>query len=145
MNKSEYQKLVKKTSPKEPKLKNMVISFLVGGLVGFVGEVIINIIMKEYSLSRSDSSSWLAFLIILFATFMTALGKFDNWVAKTKCGLIIPTTGFAHSVQSAALDYKKEGLVTGIGTNFFKLAGSVLLYGIVSAFILVIIEVICYV
>ena len=100
--------------------------------------------MESFGLARTDSLSWLAFIIIMFATFMTAIGKFDNWVTKAKCGLIIPTTGFAHSVQSAAIDYKRDGLVTGIGANIFKLAGSVILYGIISAFFLVLIKVVLY-
>ena len=144
MNKEEYKKLVKDNSAPEPKLKNAVVAFLVGGLVGFLGEVIVHFIMESFGLSRVDSLSWLAFIIILFATFMTAIGKFDNWVTKAKCGLIIPTTGFAHSVQSSAIDYKKDGLVTGIGANIFKLAGSVILYGVVSAFFLCLIKVVIY-
>ena len=144
MNKDEYQKLVKDMSPKEPKLRNAVVAFLVGGSVGFIGEVIVKILMESFGLSRVDSCAWLAFILILFGTFMTAIGKFDNWVTKAKCGLIIPTTGFAHSIQSAALDYKKDGLVTGIGSNIFKLAGSVILYGIVSAFILILVKVAFY-
>lgn len=144
MNKEEYKKLVKDMSPKEPKLRNAIVAFLVGGLIGFLGEVIVNILMKSFGLARVDSLAWLAFIVIVFATFMTAIGKFDNWVCKAKCGLIIPTTGFAHSVQSAALDYKKDGLVTGIGANVFKLAGSVILYGIVSAFFLVLLKVVLY-
>ena len=55
--------------------------------------------------------------------------------AKAKAGLIVPITGFAHAMTSAMLDYKKEGLVTGIGANAFKLTGSVILYGVVSAYI----------
>lgn len=144
MDKEEYKKLVKEMSPKEPKLRNAIVAFLVGGLIGFLGEVIVNILMKSFGLARVDSLAWLAFIVIVFATFMTAIGKFDNWVCKAKCGLIIPTTGFAHSVQSAALDYKKDGLVTGIGANVFKLAGSVILYGIVSAFFLVLLKVVLY-
>ncbi len=145
MNKEEYQKLVKEMSPKEPKLRNAIVAFLVGGLVGFIGEVIVNILMESFGLSRVDSCSWLAFILILFASFMTAIGKFDNWVSKAKCGLIIPTTGFAHSVQSAAIDYKRDGLVTGIGANLFKLAGSVIVYGIISAFFLILLKVAFYV
>ena len=72
----------------------------------------------------------------------TGLGFFDNWVLKCRCGLIIPTTGFAHSVTSSAMDYKEDGLITGLGANFFKLAGSVILYGIIDSFILVIVRVI---
>jgi len=145
LNKREYQEIVKKASPKEAKLKNAIIAFITGGSIGFIGEVIIDILMKSFGLSRVDSYAWLAIIIILFATFMTAIGKFDKWVAKARCGLIIPTTGFAHSVQSAAMDYKKDGFVTGVGTNIFKLAGSVILFGIVSAFFLVLIKVAFYV
>ena len=144
MKKEEYSALVKRLSPKEPKLKNAIVAFLVGGLVGFIGEVIVHILMESFGLSRVDSCAWLAFILILFASFMTAIGKFDDWVAKAKCGLIIPTTGFAHSVQSSALDYKKDGFITGIGSNVFKLAGSGILYGIVSAFFLVLLKVMFY-
>ncbi len=144
MSKDEYQKLVKRMSPKEPKFRNALVAFLVGGSIGFLGEVIVNILMNSFGLARVDSYAWLAFILILLATFMTAIGKFDNLVSKAKCGLIIPTTGFAHSIQSAALDYKKDGFVTGIGSNVFKLAGSVILYGIVSAFLLVLLKVVIY-
>ena len=144
MKKEEYQALVKKLTPKEQKLKNACVAFLVGGLVGFIGEVIVHILMESFGISRVDSCAWLSFILILFASFMTAIGKFDSWVEKAKCGLIIPTTGFAHSVQSAAIDYKKDGFITGIGANIFKLAGSVILYGIVSAFFLILIKVMCY-
>lgn len=144
MKKEEYSALVKRLSPKEPKLKNAIVAFLAGGSVGFIGEVIVHILMESFGLSRVDSCAWLAFILILFASFMTAIGKFDDWVAKAKCGLIIPTTGFAHSVQSSALDYKKDGFITGIGSNVFKLAGSVILYGIVSAFFLVLLKVMFY-
>lgn len=65
-------------------------------------------------------------------------------MTKAKAGLLLPTTGFAHSVTSSALDYKKEGLITGLGSNFFKLAGSVILYGILAAFVMVIVKVIIH-
>lgn len=144
MSDESYKKLVKELSPKEPKLRNAIVAFLIGGSIGFIGEIVVNILMKSFGLGRVDSYAWLAFILILFTTFMTAIGKFDNWVCKAKCGLIIPTTGFAHSVQSAAIDYKKDGMITGLGANIFKLAGSVILYGIVSAFFLIILKVILY-
>lgn len=144
MNKEEYKELVKRLSPKEPKLKNAMIAFLVGGSIGLFGEIFVKILMESFGLAKVDSYAWLAFSIIFLASLLTALGKFDNLVTKAKCGLIIPTTGFAHSVQSAALDYKKEGFITGIGANLFKLAGSVILFGIVSAFFLVLLKVMLY-
>lgn len=142
MNKEEYQKLVKKYEPKENKFENVIYAFLIGGLVGFMSEGLIVLLMNFFELSRTLAGAWTCLIIILAASLFTALGFFDNWMTKAKAGLLIPTTGFAHSVSSSALDYKKEGLITGLGSNFFKLAGSVILYGILSAFILVIVKVI---
>lgn len=142
MNKDEYQKLVKKYEPNEDKLHNTIYAFLIGGTVGFLVEGIIVVLMNVYSLSRVEASTWTCLIVILAASLFTALGFFDNWMTKAKAGLLLPTTGFAHSVQSSALDYKKEGLITGLGSNFFKLAGSVILYGILSAFIFVMVKVI---
>ena len=66
----------------------------------------------------------------------------DDLINKCKSGIIIPITGFAHSITSSALDYKNDGLITGLGSNFFKLAGSVILYAIISGFFMGIVKVI---
>ena len=142
LQKDEYKALVKKYKPKEPRVKNAVISFLVGGFLGFFSEVISDILVVNLGLSKMVSYSVICILMILISSFLTALGVFDNLIEKGKCGLIIPTTGFAHSVTSSSLEYKKDGLITGVGANFFKLAGSVILYGIVSSFFLCILRVI---
>lgn len=142
MNKEDYKKLVKKHTPKEPKLRNVGVAFLVGGLIGLFAEILIFVIKHCFSVSVVVAGLITALIVIFLSSLFTALGFFDNLVNRCKCGLIIPTTGFAHSVASSALEYKKDGLITGLGSNFFKLAGSVILYGIISAFILVIVKVI---
>ena len=142
LNKTEYKKLVKKHSPKEPRIRNIIVAFLTGGSIGLVGEVIIHLLVNCFSLSLTDAGIWLCLFIILVASILTGLGFFDDIVGFCKGGLIIPTTGFAHSVTSSAIDYKRDGMITGLGSNIFKLAGSVILYGIISAFILVIVRVI---
>ena len=71
--------------------------------------------------------------LIFVSCLCTALGFFDKWVNFAKCGLIIPITGFAHSMMSSGMEYRREGPIFGIGANIFKLAGSVILYGIVAA------------
>lgn len=144
MNKDEYQKLVKKFEPKEDKVGNTIVAFLVGGSVGLIAEGLIVVLMNIWTMSRIEAGIWTSLIIAFLASLFTALGFFDNWITKAKAGLLIPTTGFAHSVQSSALDYKKEGLVTGLGSNFFKLAGSVILYGIISGFVLAIVKVIIH-
>ena len=144
MNQDEYKKLVDELTPKENKLKNAFVAFLVGGLIGFTGEVVIHILTTTFAMESVEAYTWLCIFIILIGSTLTALGFFDNFVTKAKAGLIVPTTGFAHSITSSALDYRKEGLITGLGANFFKLAGSVLLYGIIAAFFLSIFGVIIY-
>ena len=98
-----------------------------------IGEGIIELLCNIFHMSRNNAGTIMIVIMIFIASLSTALGFFDKLVTKFKCGLLIPITGFAHSMTSAALDYKKEGPIYGVGANIFKLAGSVILYGIVAA------------
>lgn len=135
MEKKLYDKLVLEHAPKEKRLENAVIAFLIGGVMGVIGELLIEFYGYYLHISRSDASVFMIITLIFLASLFTALGFFDKWVKFAKCGLIIPITGFAHSMTSAAIEYKREGFVTGLGANMFKLAGTVILYGVVSAYI----------
>lgn len=139
MNNIKYKKMVEETLPKENRLMNMLIAFLAGGTVGLIGTVLFVNLNKIYN--SELSISFMLLIIIIITAFLTCLGISDTFFQKLKCGLIIPITGFAHSVSASILDYKKEGLIN-IGSNTFKLAGSVILYGVVSAVILTLIKVI---
>lgn len=133
MKNSRYDKIADQHKAEETRVRNAVLAFVVGGIVGLLGEAIIEILMSCFHISRSDSSTFMIMIMIFVASLCTALGFFDKLVTKFKCGLLIPITGFAHSMTSAALDYKNEGPIYGLGANMFKLAGSVILYGVVSA------------
>ena len=133
MKNTKYDKIADKYKAKENRIMNAVVAFVVGGLIGFLGELIIQMLCNCFHISRGDSATYMLVMFIFTASLFTGLGFFDKLVNKFKCGLLIPITGFAHSMTSAALDYKKEGPIYGIGSNMFKLAGSVILYGVVSA------------
>ena len=135
MEKKLYDKLVLEHTPKEKRLENAVIAFLIEGVMGVIGELLVEFYGYYLHISRSDASVFMIITLIFLASLFTALGFFDKWVKFAKCGLIIPITGFAHSMTSAAIEYKREGFVTGLGANMFKLAGTVILYGVVSAYI----------
>lgn len=139
MNNIKYKKMVEDLTPKENRLINMLISFLVGGTIGLIATLLFVNLNKFYNEELSISFT----LLILIATtaLLTCIGFSDTLFHKFKCGLIIPITGFAHSVSASIIDYKKEGFLN-MGSNAFKLAGSVLLYGIVSAIILTLIKVV---
>ena len=134
MEKTEYKKIVKKYTKGENILKNVIVSFIVGGFMGFLGNFLVDKYICLFEISKTLASTLMIITLVFLGCFLTALGFFDDMVGFAKCGLIIPITGFAHSMISAGLEYKKEGFVTGIGMNMFKLAGSVIIYGIVSAF-----------
>lgn len=135
MDKERYKKLTSKIVPKEDKVKNGIIAFLVGGFIGLLGQIIVTILENNFNVVHKDSTSIMIVILIFIASICTALGFFDNLVAKAKAGLIVPITGFAHAMTSSMIDYKNEGFVTGIGANAFKLTGSVILYGVFSAYV----------
>lgn len=134
MERETYTKIINKHKPKEEIVKNALISFLVGGLLGVIGEVLIEFYSYALDISSSSASILMIITLIFVSALFTSLGFFDDLVHKARCGLIIPITGFAHAMMSAALEYRKEGLVNGLGSNMFKLAGSVIIYGVVSAY-----------
>ena len=142
MKKEEYLKMVDNLTPKTKSTKNILYAFLVGGIIGAGSEIIRLILVHFVHLSNDSACMWVGLILIIMACFLTIIHKFDHLMSKYQAGVIIPTTGFASSMQSAMLDYKKDGLITGLGSNAFKLAGSVIVYGVVSAFILVILKVV---
>ena len=135
MEKKLYQKIVMNHKPKEHRLQNAFIAFLVGGIMGAFGQLLLDFYVHQFNISTSDAAVFMIISLIFLASLFTALGFFDKLVNWARCGLIIPITGFAHSMTSAAIEFKREGYVTGLGANIFKLAGTVILYGIVSAYI----------
>ena len=135
MEKLKYKKIVDKHTPNNNRLKNALVAFIIGGIMGMLGNFLVDVYSYYFDLSSKDASVFMIITLVFLGCFLTCLGFFDKWVNFAKCGLIVPITGFAHAMMSAALEYRKEGLVTGLGANIFKLAGSVILYGVVSAYI----------
>lgn len=133
--KDKYLEIVEKHTPKENRIMNMVITFLAGGILGTLSEALLRGYMIWFNLPRKDAGVMVILTLIVLASLFTAMGFFDTWVNVLKSALIIPITGFAHAITSAAIEYRKEGLILGIGSNIFKLAGSVILYGIVSVYV----------
>lgn len=135
MERKLYEKIVMNHKPKEHRVKNAFISFIIGGILGLLGQFLVDLYSYQLGIPSADASIFMIITLIFLASLFTALGFFDKLVNFARCGLIIPITGFAHSLTSAAIEFRREGFVTGLGANIFKLAGTVILYGIVSAYI----------
>ena len=133
MEKEKYKRIVDKYTPKENRLTNSLICFLVGGTMGVIGQGLIDLYANLLHVATKDASVFMIVTLIFIGCLFTCFVWFDKAVNFAKCGLIVPITGFAHAMMSAALEYRKEGMVTGIGANMMKLAGSVIIFGVVSA------------
>ena len=105
MNKERYKEITSKIVPEEDKVKNGIIAFIVGGLIGLLGQIIVVVLEIGFDVAHKDATSIMIVILIFIASLLTALGFFDNLVAKAKAGLIVPITGFAHAMTSSMLDY----------------------------------------
>ena len=140
MKLNEYERIVDKYSKKEDKGKNILISFLIGGAVGALGQLFVDFLEGYFYMPLSECYMYLMIALVVISSILTGVGIMDKAVSFAKSGLLVPTTGFAHSMTSAAMDNNKEGLITGIGANIFKMTGSIILYSLVAGVIMALIK-----
>lgn len=126
------EKVKKETNPKRKIFLNCVLSFLIGGIICVVGQVFTNIYEKYLHLESDIANIYSVITMVFLGSFFTGLGIYDKIGQIAGCGTIIPITGFANSMTSSALESKSEGVILGIINNMFKLAGSVIVVGVVS-------------
>ena len=113
MDNKKYKEIVDKNTPKENYIKNAIIAFVVGGFLGSLSELLLRCYSMWLNLPRKESGVLVILTLITIASILTALGIFDTLVTKVKAALIIPITGFAHSMTSAALEYKNGKFLRG--------------------------------
>jgi stage V sporulation protein AC len=129
-----YTEMVRDLVPRPPYLKNALLAFLFGGLVAIVGQLLTDIYRITMNMSVKEAGNPAVATMIFIGALLTGLGVFDKIARYAGAGLAVPVTGFANSVVAAALEFKREGLVFGIGSKMFILAGSVITFGVVTAF-----------
>lgn len=124
----------KQKKPRPPLFKNVISAFLAGGIVCLVGQLILDLFLYLGVPEKQAGNPTVA-TVIFIAAVLTGLGVFDKISRIAGAGLAVPVTGFANSVTSMAIEFKREGLVLGTGSKMFGLAGSVIVFGVVTAFI----------
>lgn len=134
MSEKEYLQYVEKEKKKMRKTNDLWMAFLYGGIIGLIGQCILSGYQNWFGLSFKEASTPMTITMIFIASLLTALGVFDKIATKAGAGTFIPITGFANSMTSSAIESKPEGFVAGIGSNMFRLAGTVITYGVVSAY-----------
>ncbi|BCU81097.1 stage V sporulation protein AC [Polycladomyces abyssicola] len=138
----EYQDFAKQREPKRPILKNCVMAFLFGGTICLIGQLISTFYMQCFGFNEKSAGDPTVATLIFISVLLTGLGVYDHIAQVAGAGTIIPVTGFANAMSSAAIEHRSEGYVLGVGGNMFKLAGSVIVFGVVSAFVIGTIKVI---
>lgn len=130
------EKVKKKTNPKRKIFLNCVLAFLIGGVICVVGQLFIFFYEKYLHLESDIANIYSVITMVFLGSLLTGLGIYDKIGQIAGCGTIIPITGFANSMTSSALESKSEGVILGIINNMFKLAGSVIVVGVVSGVVI---------
>ncbi len=131
----EYKELAKKREPARPLLKNCFRAFIAGGFICLVGQTIQEMFVHWAGFDEKKAGNPTVAVLILISVILTSLGVYDKIAQWAGAGSAVPVTGFANSMASAAIEHRSEGLVLGVGGKMFKIAGPVIVFGTVAAFI----------
>ncbi len=139
LNKKYYQKTLENHTLKKNYLKRFLFSFLFGGLICLLSQCILEI-AKMYD--EENAVTIMLGVVIFLGVLTSGLGLYDVFGQIAYSGSIVPISGFANSVASSAMEYKPEGYLLGIAANTFKLAGSVIVYGVIATIIVGLIRIV---
>lgn len=131
----QYQNEVDKLTPKPPLFKNICWAFVVGGLICTLGQFITDY-FSMIGFGKKEASNYATVVLVFLGAFFTGLGVYDELGKRAGAGSVVPITGFANSIVAPAMEFKREGYVFGIGAKMFVIAGPVLVYGMVTSFII---------
>ncbi|HEY5561043.1 MAG TPA: stage V sporulation protein AC [Clostridiaceae bacterium] len=141
LDEKNYKEFVKDRESKRPIFLNCCRAFLVGGLICLLGQIIQWTFITYFGFTKENAGNPTSAVLIIVAVILTGLGVYDKIAQWAGAGTAIPVTGFANTIASAAIEHRSEGYVLGVGGNMFKLAGSVIAFGVFSAFIVAIIKI----
>ena len=136
----EYNAYVKQVTPTHNLWANMGKAFLMGGAICLLGQIITSVAMNVFSLEQETASMWCSLILVLLSVILTSAnvyGLLANWGG---AGALVPITGFANGVCASAVEFQKEGQVFGIGSKIFTIAGPVILYGVLTSWVLGLIQ-----
>lgn len=131
----QYQSMAKQNEPARPLLLNCLRAFLVGGAICIVGQGITTLFTAYAGMTKEQAGLPTVVLLVLLSVILTSFGIYDKIAQWGGAGSAVPVTGFANSMSSAAIEHRSEGIVLGVATRMFKIAGAVVVFGTVAAFV----------
>lgn len=136
----EYQSMAKQREPARPILVNCMRAFLVGGTICLIGQAITTLFVTYGGMTKEQAGLPTLVILIFLSVVLTSLGLYDKIAQWAGAGSAVPVTGFANSMASAAIEHRSEGIVLGVATRMFKLAGAVVVFGTVAAFVVAVVH-----
>jgi stage V sporulation protein AC len=130
----QYQDFAKRRTPNVPVVSNSIRAFLVGGAICLFGQGLQQVFIRYFGFSETAAANPTVAVLVFLSCLLTGLGLYDRFGQWAGAGTAVPVTGFANGIAAAAIEYRSEGFVQGVGGNMFKIAGPVIVYGTVSAF-----------
>ena len=128
MTEKEYDQLVQQMSPKSHLYKDCLCAFLIGGLICTLGQLLITG-YTQLGLEKIDASTAASMTLVALSALLTGLSIYDDIAKHAGAGTLVPITGFANAISAAAVEFKTEGFITGVGAKMFTIAGPVIVYG----------------
>ena len=134
MSNKQYNEYVDSIAPRSPLLKNMIWAYLIGGTICTIGQLILNG-FSALGLDEKNASAATSISLVFCGALLTALSLYDDIAKRAGAGTLVPITGFANSVVSPAMEFKTEGLITGMAAKMFIISGPVIVYGVTASVI----------
>ncbi|MGD8399450.1 MAG: stage V sporulation protein AC [Bacillota bacterium] len=136
----EYQSFAQTREPQRRVWRNFLRAFLVGGLICMLGQGIQQIFITYFNFTKTTAGNPTVAVLIILSILLTGLGIYDHIAQWAGAGTAVPVTGFANSMVSSAIEHRSEGYVLGVSAKMFELAGSVIVFGVFSAFIVALLK-----
>lgn len=128
-----YREMTEKAAPKTKSAVNVSYAFFTGGTICMIGQIILSA-FKNMGFSAENAGTWTSVILVTISAMLTGTGIYSRLAKYAGAGTLVPITGFANAVSSSAVEAQTEGLITGVGTKIFTIAGPVILYGCTAAF-----------
>ena len=123
-----YAEMVARASRRTNAAVTLLKAFFIGGGICLIGEIVRNAFLRG-GMTQDHAAAWTSVVLVFCAALLTGAGLYQKLAKHGGAGTLVPVTGFANAVASAAVESKTEGFVLGVGTKIFTIAGPVILYG----------------
>lgn len=132
LSQKQYAAMTAKNAPKSRTAICCARAFFIGGAICTVGQGLLEL-YGALGIDELNARTLTSVTLIFVGVLLTALGQYDRLARIAGAGTLVPITGFANAVSASAIEFRSEGLVTGLGAKMFTIAGSVLVYGSFAA------------